>query len=133
MGKKAGALLWNRRLLTANDIPPFVVTNIDTGLAQPNQGFGDYSPGEPALDKVGSIGSRIQVIPMAPVAAWASISHGEPYVDADGKIIVDLTNTSQVDVLINVLFWDPHSMVGPGDAAKYGGMPDVPQGPPPWA
>jgi hypothetical protein len=147
MGKKAGALLWNRQALEfvpppepplkppPGTYPMGTPVQIDTGLAQPNTGFGDYSPGEPGLDAVGNVGSRIQVIPMAKPSQWGGVEHSEPYVDpADGKIyvnfLVPLPPEFAVPVTLNVLFWDPHSIVGPGDADKYGFMHEVPQGPP---
>jgi hypothetical protein len=123
MGKKKGALLWNRQAIT---LPPGDTDEHDTGLAQPNTGFGDYSPNEPSLEPslgpAGPIGSRIQVVPLAPLGPWATVvGHSEPYVNDDGKIVVDFHNSYQTEVSINVLFWDPHSMIGPGDADRYGG------------
>jgi len=125
MGLKAGALLWNRRRLT---LPAGLDTNIDTGLTQPNRSFESYSPGEPPLGVVAAAppapgtppASRIQVVPMSPMANWALVTHGEPYLDTDTNTIhVLFTNGGQTPVNINVLFWDPHSMVGPGEADTY--------------
>ncbi len=121
MGKKAGALLWARKRFTvpaATEFVPGEIT-IDTGLMQPNTGFGDYSPDEPGLDAAGMIGSRIQVVPMVPTSKWSTITHQEPYVDpATGTVKVKFLNTGGA-VAINALFWDPHSIVGPGAADRY--------------
>ena len=114
MGLKAGTLLWNRRRF---DLPSGT-TAIDTGLTQVNKSFSGMSPDEPALAQ------RVQVIPMAPTNKWLSITHGEPYVGAGGTVWVDFTNTNEGDITdVNALFWDPHSIVGPGDADAYNPPP----------
>jgi hypothetical protein len=64
--------------------------------------------------------SRIQVIPMSPISPWNNITHGEPFVNpATGTVWVTFNNQNEISGTINVLFWDPHSMVGPGDADTY--------------
>jgi hypothetical protein len=113
MSIKAGALLWNRqRIFIPLSIVPY---RVGTGLTQVNKSFADMSPNEPGFGDP----SRIQVIPLAPTANWASISHGEPFLGANGEIIVLFSN-SGTPVEINVLFWDPHSILGPGQADTYG-------------
>jgi hypothetical protein len=124
MGKKAGALLWNRmRLTLANGL-----TDVDTGLTQLNKSFDSESVGEPPLGvndtaapAPGTLpASRIQVVPMAPTALWVDISHSEPYFNTTtGTIHVEFSNSGKTPAGINVLFWDPHSMIGPGDADPY--------------
>lgn len=130
MGLKAGALLWHRMRITlpaATTLAPSTL-NVDTGLTQPNRSFESYSPGEPPLGVVAAVpppdgtppASRIQVIPMAPLAAWTLVTHGEPYLDTDTDTIhVLFTNSGPTPIEINALFWDPHSMVGPGEANTY--------------
>jgi hypothetical protein len=95
--------------------------DIDTGLTQLNRSFAGMSPGEPGFGSP----SRVQVVPLSPIANWAALSHGEPYLDP-------ATNTIHVvfggglspeppfqRLPVMVLFWDPHSMIGPGDADFY--------------
>lgn len=125
MGTKAGALLWNRQRLTLNA----GVTPVDTGLAEVGKAFGNMSLNEPPLGVSSAPpgppdgttpASRVQVIPQAPTAAWADITHGEPYVNpATGTVWVTFVNAGKTPATINVFFWDPHSLVGPGDADTY--------------
>jgi hypothetical protein len=130
MGLKAGALLWNRQRITL--APGF--SSIDTGLTQLNRSFSDMSPNEPTLGVAaappgpadGSLpASRVQVIPMSPLASWGAVTHGEPFVNpATGTVWVTFNNLTIIgeqpaSVDINALFWDPHSMVGPGQAVPY--------------
>jgi hypothetical protein len=124
MSTKAGALLWNRQRIT---LPPGLTT-VDTGLTQVNKSFAGMSPNEPPLGVEaappgppdGALpASRVQVIPMAPMSAWALIGHGEPFVDpATGTVKVTFNNGG-APVEVNICFWDPHSMVGPGQADAY--------------
>lgn len=129
MGLKAGALLWNRQRLTLEN----GFTTVDTGLTQVNQAFGNMSPNEPPLGVTsappgpadGTLpASRVHVIPQSPRNSWATISHGEPFVDPVTRTVkVTFSNTLEGPVTINVLFWDPHSMVGPGEADTYNAAP----------
>lgn len=130
MGLKSGALLWRRQRITIPPTGAGLGTLFDTGLKQPNHSFPDYSPGEPPLGVVTSPpgpspgalpASRIQVIPLAPlVTAWDLVQHGEPFVDpATGTVNVLFQNLGVLDVTVNVLFWDPHSIGGPGLADTY--------------
>jgi hypothetical protein len=127
MGKKAGALLWRRERIT---LAPGVTT-VDTGLTQLTKNFADLSPNEPPLG-VGAAppgpadgtlpASRVMVIPMAPTASWASVTHGEPFVNSTtGNVNVTFNNavSPAAPVTINVLFWDPHALIGPGQADTY--------------
>lgn len=124
MGLKAGALLWNRQRLslppgtvTVNGILPST-TPVNTGLTQPNRSFPSYSPDEPPL--AGVAPSRVQVIPMAPLSGWTNITHGEPFLDpATDTVWVTFFNNGLTPADITALFWDPHSMVGPGEADLY--------------
>jgi len=135
MSRKAGTLLWNRKRFTvlgANDdvVPASNPVDIDTGITQVNRNFG----GDPGLGAVitvppgqtGPIGpaSRVQVIPLAiapgGLQAWTGVSHSEPYFDpATGTVHVVFTKLTEGDVVINALFWDPHSLVGPGQADTF--------------
>lgn len=125
MGLKAGALLWNRMAITLNQ----GFTSIDTGLRQPNKSFPGYSPNEPPLGVEaappgppdGTLpASRIQVIPMSPTSPWTDITHGEPFVNpATGTVWVTFSNANKTPAFVNVLFWDPHSILGPGQADTY--------------
>jgi len=132
MGKKAGTLLWNRMRITipgaVNGGPPGTF-NANTGLIQENKSFDGMSPLEPALDErtivvaMGpdiTIGSRVQVIPMSPLAEWTPITHGEPFLDPVTNTVHVLFSNAGVGArTLNVLFWDPHSMIGPGSADTY--------------
>ncbi len=112
MSTKAGALLWNRKSLVlaagANDV--------DTGLTQLNTGFSNSSVNEPGFGTP----SRIQVMPLAPTASWSQITHSEPVFNTTTKTIhVVFTVAGQEGTTVNVLFWDPHTAVGPGNAHIY--------------
>lgn len=125
MSTKAGALLWNRKRITVQPGPQI----IDTGLQQVNRSFGSSSDGEPPLGVVSALpppagiepASRVQVIPLSPISQWQNLSHGEPYVDeATGRVFVEfVSDEDESEIEINVLFWDPHTLVGPGQADTY--------------
>lgn len=126
MGRKSGTLLWNRmQVALSTDL----TTDVDTGITQLNRSFPDYSPNEPPLGVQtvppgppnGSLpASRVQVIPLSPLGSWLDISHGEPYFDpTTGTIHVNFSVTPIEGTLMNVFFWDPHSMAGPGEADPY--------------
>jgi hypothetical protein len=119
MSTNAGNLLWNRIRAT---IPAGVnggapgVLDIDTGLRQVNQNFVANSVAEPGFTDP----SRVQVMPMSPISAWTFITHGEPTLSAvTNTIHVIFSNDNAADAEINVLFWDPHTLAGPGDADTY--------------
>jgi hypothetical protein len=126
MSKVAGALLWNRMAIT---FPPSTFTlDVDTGLTQVDRALSDPPLGN------GLVASRVQVIPLAPVSNWAGMTHGEPFLDP-------ITNTVHVVFTpggaqpeppyqvapFNVLFWNPHTLVGPGEADPYDLAPRPPQ------
>lgn len=125
MGTKAGALLWNRQRITL----AAGITSIDTGLSQTDKAFGSMSPNEPPLGIVAAPpgppdgtgpGSRVMVVPEAPTLAWTDITHGEPFVNpATNTVWVTFNNAGKTPAEINVLFWDPHSLIGPGQADPY--------------
>ncbi len=125
MSTNAGQLLWRRMRLTLASGS----TDIDTGLKQVNKSFGSSSVNEPPLGVSGAVAppdgtppaSRIQVIPLAPTSLWATISHSEPYFNpTTGTVHVTFVNSSEVSAIdLNVLFWDPHTAVGPGQADTY--------------
>jgi hypothetical protein len=126
MSTKAGTLLWNRQRFA---LPAGLDTVIDTGLTQVNKSFASMSLNEPPLGVTTAPpgppdgttpASRVQVIPQAPLGSWASITHGEPFLDpATGTVKVLFSNNGQQNATVNALFWDPHSMVGPGEADTY--------------
>src|SRR3990172_6551615 len=113
MGLKAGTLLWNRQRLSL----AAGVTQVNTGLTQVGRAFNNMSPSEPPLGvATASPGpadgtppaSRIQVIPMSPIPAWTTVTHGEPYLNtATNTIFVAFNNSNEAAADINVLFWDP--------------------------
>lgn len=112
MSTKAGQLLWNRVRLT---LPPVQSFTVDTGLTQLSKNFDASSLNEPTL---GGLASRVQVIPLLPIDNWTNVSHGEPYL-LNGTVHVDFTSIGEGPVTINVLFWDPHTVIGPGNAQSY--------------
>jgi hypothetical protein len=128
MSTKAGALLWNRMRIDVD-----IAADIDTGLTQVGKGFAGMSPNEPTLGVEGTVppadgalpASRVQVIPLAPLSKWADIVHSEPYFNTTtGTVHVRFVSTLEGTITdLNVLFWDPHSMVGPGEADTYNVAP----------
>lgn len=131
MSLKAGSFLWRRMRLTLDagtTLGPSTVS-VNTGLRQPNLDFPTYSVGEPSLGTGGVAppadgtppASRIQVVPLGPtMTGWASVAHSEPYLNTTTNTInVTFTNAAFTEVTINVLFWDPHSIIGPGAADTY--------------
>ena len=113
MSEKAGALLWNRRRVAIGSS-----TTVNTGLTQVNKAFGNSSINEPVLGD-GVVPSRVQVIPMAPLDAWTGVTHEEPFLDTDGLVKVVFHVANEGSATINVLFWDPHTSIGPGQADTY--------------
>lgn len=120
MPQISGQLLWRRMQIYLET----GTTAIDTGLCQKSLAFGTDPPmhGElPSMLDPDGTPSRIQVIPMAALPSWTFVTHSEPTVSG-GTVRVTFMNSGS-PVTINVLFWDPHSMVGPGDADTYNPMP----------
>jgi len=62
--------------------------------------------------------SRIQVIPLSPISNWVGITHSEPYVSTATNT-VHVTFHGSPDVQFNAWFWDPHTLIGPGQAMTY--------------
>lgn len=124
MSTNAGQLLWNRQRITLTAGP----LNVDTGLRQVNRNFEANSVGEPPLGVAGVAppaagtlpASRVQVIPMAPMSGWANVTHSEPWFNtATGTVFVTFTGGGEGGEVINVMFWDPATVAGPGDADTY--------------
>ena len=112
MSKKAGQLLWNRRNISL----PAGPSVIDTGLTQLNRAWDNSSNAEPGFGTP----SRIQVIPMAPLSAWTNVTHAEPVFNATTETVqIAFFNASEGPQTLNVLFWDPATAVGPGEADPY--------------
>jgi len=106
MAEQAGHLLINRQRITlaAGD------NDIDTGLKQTALNF-DPDP---------NMADRTMVLPMAPLDNWAGVTHENPYYDAGtGTVHVVINNPGGEPVVINVLFWDPHTSIGPIDVDDY--------------
>lgn len=127
MSIKAGQLLWNRMRIDVDPVEGGV--DIDTGLTQLNKGFSADSVNEPPLGISGALpplngslpASRVQVIPLAPLDKWFGIVHSEPYFNTTtGTVHVQFYNIGEGRASdLNVLFWDPHSAIGPGEASTY--------------
>lgn len=124
MSTKAGNLLWNRQRITVGPNS----TDVNTGLRQANRSFEASSVGEPPLGIAGVAApadgalpaSRVQVIPLAPTPEWADVTHSEPWFNtATGTVFVTFATTNESTSTINVLFWDPHTLMGPGEADTY--------------
>jgi hypothetical protein len=86
MSKKAGNFLWRRMRITlpagtgGGEGPVFPSrTDVDTGITQLQKGFNNDSLGEPGFD-IGGVGdpTRLQVVPMAPMTAWNSVTMDDP-------------------------------------------------------
>ncbi len=94
----SGQRLWNRQQINV----PVGSTDVPHGLLQQNL----------SIDP--SLAASIMVIPLPPTGNWANITTGEPTAS-----IVPFSNSGGGNVDLNVLFWLPHTMMGPGDAAAY--------------
>lgn len=128
MSAKAGQLLWNRVRIAS--LAPGPSAPINTGLRQVNLAFNNSSVNEPPLGgrqpTISDIGlaSRVQVIPMSPIAQWTNVYNQEPYLAADGYVYVIFNNLNEGAATdLNVLFWDPHTAIGPGAADTYMAQP----------
>lgn len=115
MSTKNGQLLVSRQQIT---LAPGANV-IDTGLRQVNHSFGSSSVGEPDLAE------RTMVVPL-PGSASATGNWGQvtltagPSIGPDGTVILTLTWAgSEGTGKYNVLFWAPHTSIGPVDAAPY--------------
>lgn len=119
MSLKNGQLLWNRRHVLiqpgANLINTFL-TQQNLGLEDPPIGIQQATP--PADGSLPA--SRVQVIPLPPLVFWSDITIGEPYYDTDtGTVQVEIRNGTKGSFTINVLFLDPGTVIGPGQADPY--------------
>ncbi|MGH7177177.1 MAG: hypothetical protein ACREJC_07350 [Tepidisphaeraceae bacterium] len=124
MSANAGNLLWSRQRITLTPGP----LDVNTGIKQTNRNFGANSVGEPPLGVPGIVppadgalpASRIQVLPMAPMAGWQNVTHSEPwYNTATGTVFVTFEGGGEGGEVFNVLFWDPATVAGPGSAQAY--------------
>lgn len=127
MSVKAGQLLWHRVQINL----PVFVSEWDTGLTQLNRAFGNSSAGEPVFGDTPfpadpDAGSRIQVIPLAPLSAWAGVLVAEPFFDPTTQTVHVLFgnfgpggDVAPQPTTINVLFWNPATLIGPGKAMRY--------------
>lgn len=123
MSKIDGQLLFNRAQLSLLAGSPDA-NDIDTGLCQSSLAFaaGDPTLGDSAAPIDPAAGSRVQVIPLAPLSAWAGVTHTEPRLDPiTGTVKVRFD--ADTPTILNVLFWDPSTAVGPGLAHTYA-IPD---------
>jgi hypothetical protein len=121
MSAKNGQLLVSRQQITLDA----GANTIDTGLRQVNLSFGASSVGEPDL------AARTMVIPLpagvgpgpgpSPFGIWADVVvSAEPTIGPGGTVLVELTwNGEGGSAIFNVLFWAPHTSIGPVDAAPY--------------
>lgn len=130
MSKTAGQLLWRRIRIESIPVSVEGGTDIDTGLTQVNKSFDASSVDEPPLGVTslsapipGTLpASRVHVIPLAPLDKWFGITHSEPYFNpATGTVHVTFFNQGERGTVsnLNVLFWDPHTSIGPGQADTY--------------
>jgi hypothetical protein len=116
MSTKNGQLLVSRQQITIIGEAPQV---IDTGLRQVNQAFGASSVNEPGL------AARTMVIPLIgsndAAGDWRDVRvNAEPFIGPDGTVLVELRYVGEArDVTVNVLFWAPHTSIGPVDAEPY--------------
>lgn len=126
MSTISGQLLWRRiRFGTGGSFVALVPgdTDIDTGVTQVSGAFQDPPIGipGPSAPADGALpASRIQIVPEAPLDAWAFITHGEPYYNTVTRTChVVFHNSDCSSHSFNVLVWDPHTLVGPGQADIY--------------
>jgi hypothetical protein len=150
MSTNAGQLLWRRMRLK---IEPFTTLLIDTGIQQVNKSFDSSSIDEPIMgvtpvpldipefiDDSGVLAiialpvppgslppSRLMVVPLPPIAPWVQITiPTEPFFNPNTNTInIVLANGGLLDVQLNFLVWNPHTIVGPGQADVYADMPDI--------
>lgn len=115
MSTKNGQLLVSRQQITL--VPGANV--IDTGLRQVNHSFGSSSVDEPDLAE------RTMVIPLPASASatgnWGLVSlTAGPSIGPDGTVILTLTWAGEAgSATYNVLFWAPHTSIGPVEADPY--------------
>lgn len=121
MSTKNGQLLVSRQRITLNGPPQ----TIDTGLRQVNQAFGASSVDEPGL------AARTMLIPLVGSTAasgdWRDVRVStEPSIGPNGTVIVELAWDGEgEEATFNVLFWAPHTSIGPVDADPYIAPPPI--------
>lgn len=107
--------------------------NIDTGIQVANQAYNETGgPSDPVDPPLGlaqagvpaagaTPASRVMVIPLPPMAAWANVTIvGEPYLDTDTNTVhVVLASSVEGGSSPNVLFWAPHTHCGPVKCDTY--------------
>ncbi|KKN50631.1 hypothetical protein LCGC14_0630580 [marine sediment metagenome] len=105
--------MWNRQQIELS----VGVTVVDTGLIQTNLNF------DPDPPLFGSLlnASRVMVVPLMPIDAWLGVTHSEPAQGPTGT--VEVIFVAPALTTINVLFWNPHTHISPGDAVFYNGPP----------
>jgi hypothetical protein len=114
MSAKNGQLLVSRQQITLVAGPQ----TIDTGLRQVNQSFGASSESEPGLAE------RTMIIPLAASSSatgdWSLVRVADPTIGPDGAVRVQMTWLGEASsATYNVLFWAPHTSIGPVDAEPY--------------
>jgi len=103
----SGQRLWNRAHLTLTSGENIIPHR----LAQVNRNIDpQFAP-------------SVQIIPLPPLANWVGVELGAQPDDENVVLI------SPDDREVDVLFWEPHTVVGPGDADDY--MISGPPPPPP--
>lgn len=94
-------LLWNRRYIT-------LVTGANTVATGLTKGY------DPDTD----LDERTMVIIQPPTHLWSSrpITHGNVGAVTPGQVVITLAGAS---TSVMVLFWAPHTLIGPGAAVPY--------------
>jgi hypothetical protein len=123
MALQAGELLIHRMQVTLGTGD----TDVDTGVTQANLGV---QP-DPPVGGSSTVPSRIMVKVLPPIDNWSGITISEPVLDPGTNTVhVTFTNPGAAAV-VNVLIWDPHTLMGPVDADLYAVPPPPPSGAPP--
>jgi hypothetical protein len=119
MSTQAGNLHWRRARLTLEAGDTIVDTLLEVARQAYNATGGPSDPVDPPLGILAASpgpadgttpASRVMIIPQPPMAAWADISTGEPYVDSTtGRVNVVMTNSGGggggcEDVTFNLVF-----------------------------
>lgn len=131
MSTKTGQLLWSRQTISVPGGGGSLA--VDTHLTQLNRAFAGSSDDEPGLGTESLIppnpataaASRIQVIPQMPLTEWSGVTHSEPYFNPTTQTVwVTFTTSlaSRPPAALTVLFWNPHTLAGPGAADNYNAL-----------
>jgi hypothetical protein len=103
---RSGQRLWNRKHLVlevGENIVPHGLTQLRRNIDP------QFAP-------------AVQIIPLPPLDAWAGVQLGAQPDSENVMFIVPDTGgkTGKPEqVELDVLFWEPHTVVGPGDADEY--------------